>query len=60
MQEEMKELKKFKSMQKEKEQMFTLTQKLLSCRAPYPSYPVFLFEQMTMFKIKALKEGRSW
>ena len=51
-------VKKFKSMQKDKEQMFTLTRDLLSCRAP--SYPMFLFEHMTLFKIKALKEGRSW
>ena len=58
MQGELKELKKFKSMQKDKEQMFALTQDLLSCRAP--SYPMFLFEHMTLFKIKALKEGRSW
>ena len=56
----MKELNKFKSMQKDKEQMLTLTQELLICRAPSPSYPVFLFEHMTLFKIKALKEGISW
>ena len=52
----MKKLKKFKSMHKFKEQMLTLTQYLLSCRAPSPSYPVFLFEHMTLFKIKDLKE----
>ena len=47
-------------MQKDNEQMLTLTQELLSCRAPSPSYPVFPFEQMALFKIIVLKEGRSW
>ena len=60
MQEELKELIKFKFMQKEKEQMLTLTQDLLSCRAPSPSYHVFLLEHMTLFKIKDLKKGRPW
>ena len=60
MQDEMKELNKFKSTQKDKEQMLPLTQELLSCRAPYLSYPIFIFEQMTLFKIKDLKEGGSW
>ena len=59
-QEELKKLRKYKSMHKEKEQMCTLTQELLSCRDPSPSYPVFLFQQMTLLKIRALKEGRPW
>ena len=60
MKDEMKELNKFKSTQKDKEQMLPLTQELLSCRDPYLSYPIFIFEQMTLFKIKDLKEGGSW
>ena len=55
MQEKLKELKKYESMEKDKEQMLTLTHELLSYRAPSPSYHVFLFEKMTLFKIKALK-----
>ena len=54
----MKELKKFKSMQKEKYQLCALFQELMSFRAPSPSYPVFLYEQLTFFKLKYLKEGR--
>ena len=49
-----------KSMQKEKDQMYALSQELLSSRAPSPSYPVFLYEQMTLFKLKALQEGRPY
>ena len=51
---------KFKSMQVEKDQPYTLSQELLSTRAPSPSYPVFLFEQFIWFKFKALKEGRPY
>ena len=47
-------------MENNKEQMLTLNLELLSCRSPSPSHPVFLFEQMIMFQIKALKEGRPW
>ena len=58
LQEEVKELRRYKSMKKEKEQMYTLTQEFPCCKAPSPSYPVFLFEHMTMFKRRALKEGK--
>ena len=37
--------------------MYILSQELMSSRAPYSSYPVFLHEQFTWFKMKALKEG---
>ena len=57
MEEKLKELKKYESMEKNKEHMLTLTHELLSYRSPYPSYPIFLFEQMIVFQIKALKEG---
>ena len=30
----------------------------MSFRALYPSYPVFLYEKLTLFKLKSLKEGR--
>ena len=59
-QKELKELKNFKSMQVEKDQMYTLSQELLSTRAPSPSYPVFLFEQFICFKLKPVKEGRPY
>ena len=59
-QKELKELKNFKSMQVEKDQLYTLSQELLSTGAPYPSYPVFLFEQFIWFKLKAVKEGRPY
>ena len=59
-QKELKELKKFKSMQVEKDQLYTLSQKLLSTRVPSPSYPVFLFEQFIWFKLKAVKQGRPY
>ena len=55
--EKLKELKKYEAMEKNKEQMSTLTHDLLSCRAPSLSYPVFLFEHMILFQIKALNEG---
>ena len=47
-------------MQVEKEQLYTLSQELLSTKAPSPSYPVFLFEQFIWFKLKAVKEGRPY
>ena len=59
-QKEMKKLKKFKSMQKEKDQLYALFQEIMSFRAPSPSYQVFLYEQLTLFKLKALKEGRPY
>ena len=59
-QKELKELKKFKSMQKEKEKLYALFQELIIFRAPYPSYPVFLYEQLNLFKLKSLKEGRPY
>ena len=46
-------------MQKEKEQMYALSQELLSTRVP-SSYPVFLFEQFVWFNLRAVKEGRSF
>ena len=49
MREKLKELKKYESMEKNKEHMVTLTQDLLSYRAPSPSYPVFFFEQIIIF-----------
>ena len=60
MRKELKELKKFKSMQKEKDQLYILSQELLSTRAPSTSYTVFLFEQFIWFKLKAVKEGRPY
>ena len=59
-QKELKDLKKFKSMQKEKYQLYALFQELMSFRAPSSSYLVFLYEQLTLFKLKALKEGRPY
>ena len=37
--------------------MYTLSRELMSSIYPSPSYLVFLYEQMTLFKLKALKEG---
>ena len=44
LQKELKELKKFKSMQVEKHQLYTLSHELLGTRVPSSSYPMFLFE----------------
>ena len=54
-QKELKELKKFKSMHVEKDQLYTLSQELIGTRAPSSSYPVFLFEQFIWFKLKDVK-----
>ena len=43
-QKELKELNKFDSMQKEKDQLYILSRELMSSRAPSPSYLVFLYE----------------
>ena len=59
-QKELKEMKKFKSMQKEKDQLYILSQELMRSRAPSPSYPIFLYEQFTWFQLKELKEGRPY
>ena len=45
LQSKLRELKKFQSMQREKEQMYTLSQELMGTRKPSSSYPMFLFEQ---------------
>ena len=47
-------------MQKEKDQLYTLSRELMSSRAPSPSYLVFLYEQFTWLKLKELKEGRPY
>ena len=47
-------------MQKEKEQMYALSQELLGTRVPSSSYPTFLFEQFVWFNLRAVKEGRSF
>ena len=57
---ELRELKNFKSMQVEKDQKYALSQELLGNRVPSSSYPVFLFEQFIWFKLRAVKEGRSY
>ena len=40
--------------------MYALSQKLLGTRVPSSSYPVFLFEQFIWFKLRVVKEGRSY
>ena len=60
LQKELKELKKFKSMQVEKDQLYTLSQELLGTRVLSSSYPVLLFKQFIWFKLRAVKEGRSY
>ena len=45
LQSKLRELKKFQSMQREKEHMYTLSQEIMGTRKPSSSYPVFLFEQ---------------
>ena len=57
---EIKELKKFKFMQVEKDQLYTLSQELLGTRVPSSSYTVFLFEQFIWFKLRAVKERRPY
>ena len=47
-------------MQVEKDQMHALSQELLGTRVPSSSYPVFLFEQFIWFKLRVVKEGRSY
>ena len=58
LQQEIKKLKKFSSMQKDKDQMYDLSRELIGTRKPSSSYPVFLFEQFVWFKLKAVQEGR--
>ena len=40
--------------------MYALSQELLGTRVPSSSYPIFLFEQFVWFKLKAVKEGKSF
>ena len=39
------------------EKMYNIIHELLSGRAPSPYYSVFLYEKLTLFKIKSLMEG---
>ena len=50
----------FHSMQKEKDRMYALSQELLGTRVPSSSYPIFLFEKFCWFKLRAMKERRSF
>ena len=45
--------KDLKSMQVEKDQLYTLSRELLGTRVPSSSYPMFLFEQFIWFKLRA-------
>ena len=60
LQNEMRKLKKFSSMQKEKDQVYALSRELIGTRKPPSSYPVFLVKQFVWFKLKAVQEGRSF
>ena len=40
--------------------MYALSQELLGTRVPSSSYPVFLFEHFIWFKLRVVKEGRSY
>ena len=40
--------------------MYALSQELLGTRVPSSSYPMCLFEQFIWFKLRAVKEGRSY
>ena len=60
LQKELRDLKKFKSLQVEKDQLYALSQELLGTRVPSSSYPLFLFEQFIWFKLRDMKEGRSY
>ena len=53
-------MKNFKSMQVEKDQLYTLSHELLGTRVPSSSCPVFLFKKFIWFKLRAVKEGRSY
>ena len=52
-----KELKKFKSMQVEKDQLYIVSLELLGTGVPSSYYLVFLFEYFIWFKLRAIKEG---
>ena len=58
LQKELKELKKFKSMQVDKDQLYTISQELLGTRVPSSSYPMFLVEKFIWFKLRVVKEER--
>ena len=60
LEKELRELKKFKSMQEEKDHMYVLSQELLGTRVPSSSYQFFLFKQFIWFKLRAVKEGRAY
>ena len=47
-------------MQVEKDQLYALSQELLGTRVPSSSYLVFLFEFFILFKLRVMKEGRSY
>ena len=60
LQSQLKELRRYKTMKQEKEQMYALIQELLSCRSSSHSYYVLLYEKLILFKLKAIKEGRPY
>ena len=38
--------------------MYTMMQQVLICRNPSPSYSIFLYEQLTLFKMKSIVEDQ--
>ena len=47
-------------MEEEKDQIYALSQELLGTRVRSSSYPIFLFKQFIWFKLRAVKEGRTY
>ena len=40
--------------------MYSLARQLLCCRKPSPSYPIFLYEQLYLFQLRAIQADKPY
>lgn len=40
--------------------MYSLARQLLCCRNPSPSYPIFLYEQLYLFQLRAIQADKPY
>lgn len=52
--------KKVKAMEQDMRVMYSLARQLLCCRKPSPSYPIFLYEQLYLFQIRAIQADKPY
>ena len=52
--------KNIKAMEQDRRVMYSLARQLLCCRKPSPSYPIFLYEQLYLFQLRANQANKPY